>query len=132
MKRNMVRTAMETAGSLSAMAEHIDAAIDAGTGLSLRAQKLIAEGMRLQAAMLRSTAQAVGAPAVETPTPPDMRARQAIDAIRLRGQAPTVRTVAAEARCGWATAKRALQAWRGGNATGRAQALRGKESAQGA
>ncbi len=121
---------METAGSLSAMAEHMDAAIDAGMGLSLRAQKLIAEGMRLQAVMLRSTAQAIGASAVEAPIPPDARARQAIDDIRGRGQAPTVRAVAAEARCGWSAAKRALQAWRGSNATERAEALRGKESAQ--
>ena len=131
MKRDLRRTAGEVAAALSAIAEHI---LD-GDGLNPRAQRLVAESLHLQASILRSAVRSASmAPAnAERAQEADARARKAIEAIRARGQSPTVRAVAAEARCSMSTAHRALRAIQaGGNTPEEAQALRGKESAQGA
>ena len=114
MKRDLRRTAVEVAGTLSSIADYLED----GEPQTPRG-RLVARSLDLQASILRSAVRiASAAPAsADVSQEAGTRARAAIEAIRSRGETPTVRAVAAEARCGWSAARRALQAWRGGGNT---------------
>lgn len=117
---------MGVAGSMMGIAEHIEASVATGSGLSLKAQKLIADGLRLHSLLLRSAVQeaSTNTANADRASEATARARRAIDVIRAKGQAPTVRAVAREAKCGTRTAQRALRALQtNGNTARKAQAM---------